>query len=212
MARRRHPEDELQVAVAKWLRLQHPHLMAWHTPNGGRRDAREAARFAGMGVRPGVPDWTILLPSGLAAFLELKSDVGRLAPSQREFRDAVTVLGCPYVVCRSLGEVMAAFEQWRRAGLLADAAVPFDVRHSVAMRARGVLGDVPLPWAGVLAALLRHLDVHADPQFYTKRDAADLEAIAAEVRRRVEVAEAERMRVASDRPAAELSTSASGRG
>ena len=33
-----------------------PGLVAWHTPNGGKRNAVEAARFKAMGVRPGVSD------------------------------------------------------------------------------------------------------------------------------------------------------------
>jgi hypothetical protein len=33
-----------------------PGLVAWHTPNGGKRNAVEAARFKAMGVRSSVSD------------------------------------------------------------------------------------------------------------------------------------------------------------
>ncbi len=139
-----------------------------------------------------MPDWTFILPSGLAAFIELKSETGRQTETQRAFQSAAGQCGCPYIVCRNLGEFMAALAIWKRDGLLADPSLPFDVRNSVGVRSRGILHEVPAPWAGLLRTLARHLDVYPDPQWYGERDAADLEAMAAVVRERVEAGKRER--------------------
>lgn len=47
----------------------------FHVPNGGRRNFKEAARFKGLGVRPGIPDFVLALPAGPYAglYLEMKS-------------------------------------------------------------------------------------------------------------------------------------------
>jgi len=81
-----HPEDDLQRAVAEYLDLQG--WLWWHTPNGGRRDKREAARFRRLGVRPGVPDvliferWQDGEEQGFGVAIELKAGKGRLSPEQ----------------------------------------------------------------------------------------------------------------------------------
>jgi hypothetical protein len=59
-ARPRHLEDDEQRTLFDWARRHEgrwPVLRRLHAvPNGGKRDAREAARMQGQGVRAGVPD------------------------------------------------------------------------------------------------------------------------------------------------------------
>lgn len=111
---RRHPEDDLQEATARWCRLQiHKDVLYWHTPNGGRRTPQEAARFKAFGVLPGVPDWIFIWsaehdsPASIL-FIELKSPVGRLSDEQRLFKGACGEMLIPYKVCKSLDEFMTA--------------------------------------------------------------------------------------------------------
>lgn len=49
--------------------------MLFHVPNGGSRDRREAARLKAQGVRAGVPDLCLPVPSGAyhGLFIELKA-------------------------------------------------------------------------------------------------------------------------------------------
>lgn len=62
--RKRHPEDDMQRALFKWITLATPRIpqlaLAFHPANGGRRGKIESARLKGLGVRPGVPD--VMIP------------------------------------------------------------------------------------------------------------------------------------------------------
>lgn len=124
MKRRAHTEDDLQRAVFQWITLATPRIpglaIAFHPANGGRRDAREAARLKGMGVRPGVPDIMIpypqvdiaseLVSAGLA--IELKSANGVLTDSQKDWHQRLSDACWEVHVCRSFDEargVIAAY-------------------------------------------------------------------------------------------------------
>lgn len=72
------------MACIRWLKYQYPKLKVHHSPNGGYRNAGEAAKFKAMGTSPGFPD--VLIPyqsngyCGLA--IELKSEKGKASPEQ----------------------------------------------------------------------------------------------------------------------------------
>lgn len=82
-------EDHLQMQVMSYIRYQYPDLLAFHTPNGGNRNALEGSKFKRMGVLPGVPDILIPKPNkqyyGLC--IELKIHPNKTTDSQK------TVLG-----------------------------------------------------------------------------------------------------------------------
>ncbi len=102
----RHLEDDLQEACVRWFDYQFTNIkqLLIHIPNGGKRNAREAAKFKRMGVRAGVADLLLLVPSkpfhGL--FIEMKAGKGTQQDSQKEFEKKVVENGYQYVVCRSL--------------------------------------------------------------------------------------------------------------
>lgn len=79
-------EDHLQMQVMSYIRYQYPDLLAFHTPNGGNRNALEGAKFKRMGVLPGVPDILIPKPNkqynGLC--IELKIKPNKPTPNQVE--------------------------------------------------------------------------------------------------------------------------------
>jgi hypothetical protein len=84
-----HPEDAMQAALFRWLRVTkyrgRPIAdFAWHTPNGGRRNPREAQRFRLLGVKPGVPDVFVAIPrdGSHGLFLELKAGRNTLTETQ----------------------------------------------------------------------------------------------------------------------------------
>ena len=70
------------------------------------------AILAGMGTRPGVADFPLVLPGGRAAFLELKRAKGRLSPAQLEFRSACLTAGAVYEVARSTDEAIEVLRSW----------------------------------------------------------------------------------------------------
>lgn len=104
--RYRHIEDSLHIACVKWFSLQYPKLARClhHSPNGGKRNAREAARFKEMGTRPGFPDLFLMFPNKAyhGLFIELKSPKGTVQESQKEFKELSESLGYRYGLCRSI--------------------------------------------------------------------------------------------------------------
>lgn len=103
-------EDDLQMQCVRWFRLQYPQLarLLHHSPNGGRRDAREGARFKQMGTQAGFPDLILLVASQgyHALLLELKTRTGRQQDSQKEYQQLAEAQGYRYVVIRSLEAFM----------------------------------------------------------------------------------------------------------
>ncbi len=73
------PEDAEQKALLCWCSenyKKYPELK-WlhHSPNGGSRDKREAAKFKVMGTKNGFPDLILLVPRGIfhGLLIELKT-------------------------------------------------------------------------------------------------------------------------------------------
>jgi len=60
---------------------QLPNVVAWHTPNGGKREAFEAFRFKQIGLEPGIPDY-VFLWGGLFALEFKEPGGGKILPSQ----------------------------------------------------------------------------------------------------------------------------------
>lgn len=109
----RRPEEQLQLAVAQFLRLAAPDLLWWAVPNQrGTRSLIENAILKRLGVRPGVPDIGMILPGGVAGFIELKAPKGRLTETQVEFAQAVQGRGGRWLLCRSIEDVRAALVGW----------------------------------------------------------------------------------------------------
>lgn len=115
----RHIEDSLQIACVRWFGMRYGELssLLHHSPNGGRRDAREAARFKAMGVRPGFPDLLLLHPSGRYHFLavELKTATGRQSGYQREWQAMIEREGGRYAIARSLRQFADTVDEYMRA-------------------------------------------------------------------------------------------------
>lgn len=94
---RRYLEDSESIALMDWARLT-PYAgrtvadYLIHIPNGGKRNAREAARLKRMGVRAGIPDYflhvALLETETVSQFgglwIELKAEKGRVSEAQSE--------------------------------------------------------------------------------------------------------------------------------
>lgn len=123
-AKSTNPESKLQIACIAWFRMQWRQYerLLWATPNGGKRDAREAARLKTEGVLSGVADITLSVPKKQASrigtsnyafkiishglYVELKYGPGKQSAAQIAFEQAVTAQGYQYSVCRTLEEFM----------------------------------------------------------------------------------------------------------
>lgn len=110
---RRRPEQALQKLVVEHLELAYPGLLFFHVPNSsGNRGAHLGGILKAMGVKAGVPDLVLILPNGLAGFIELKAAKGKLSPAQDAFRTRAKALGCLWEEARSLPEVAGILDGW----------------------------------------------------------------------------------------------------
>lgn len=114
-------EDSIQMSCVSWFRVAHPELarLLHHSANEGKRTTRivhthagarvvcsGGARLKAMGMQTGFPDLFLAVPSrGMhGLFIEMKSETGRLEPSQREMLALLSEQGYATAVCRSLDE------------------------------------------------------------------------------------------------------------
>lgn len=106
----------MQMACVRWFSLQFPDLamLLHHSPNGGRRNLREAARFKAMGTRAGFPDLILLLPTKLhhALFIEMKTATGRQQPTQKVFQKKVEAHGYKYIIVRSIEQFIEEVKKY----------------------------------------------------------------------------------------------------
>ena len=104
--RKGHPEHDLQVACVAWFRAQYPKdaAMLFAVPNGGHRNAIEAARMKAEGVTPGVADLILLEARGgygaLCIEMKTRRKGSGQSSAQRLWQQAVEWGGAKYVVCR----------------------------------------------------------------------------------------------------------------
>jgi len=108
-------EDKLQEACIKLIRYAYPDVVCFAIPNGGSRNAIEAAKLKRTGTLAGVADLFVMSNSchfdkggdpvyynGL--WIELKVGKNQQTTSQLEFMEKAQKAGYDYQVCRSIDE------------------------------------------------------------------------------------------------------------
>lgn len=112
----RHLEDQLQKSIVKYWDYVYPKLKPYLVcvPNGGKRNAIEAAKFKQMGVRAGFPDLVLFVPNRFYPFMgiELKTKTGRQSESQKTYQQEFESIGAKYVICRSLDDFIREIEEY----------------------------------------------------------------------------------------------------
>lgn len=115
----RHLESNLQSGCVRWFRLKYPGLsrLLFAVPNGGSRNAIEAANLKQQGVVPGVSDLILLKPSGSYSSLciEMKAGKNGQSGNQKEFQRVAELYGNKYIVCRTFDEFMKGIENYLNA-------------------------------------------------------------------------------------------------
>ena len=114
-------EAQEQKALFEWAaysRRKYPQLdLMFHIPNGGSRDLIEARHMKEQGVKAGVPDICLPVPSGryTALYIELKRrEKGSVSDEQRGWIAALNRVGCKAVVCRGWEEARRVIEDYLR--------------------------------------------------------------------------------------------------
>lgn len=100
----------------QWFSYQYPklRLVCFAVPNGGKRNAKEAAIMKSEGVTAGVADMLLLTPRGKygALCIEFKTDDGEQSESQKVWQRAAEENGNKYVIVRSLEEFIKAVTEY----------------------------------------------------------------------------------------------------
>ena len=109
-------EHLLQCACVRWFAYQWPEYrgILFAVPNGGARSKATAGKLKAEGVVAGVADLLLLVPSrgfhGLC--VEMKTEMGRQSPEQKEWQAKAEAAGYKYVVCHSLDEFMETINNY----------------------------------------------------------------------------------------------------
>ena len=122
MPRRNQPEQDLQKAVAQYLRLALPFPDAWFTaiPAGGGGKTRGAI-LKGMGYHAGTPDMLVIYKRRIVKYafsdtvviwLELKSANSWPTKIQKQCRDDLIAARCKWALCRSINDVERALRRF----------------------------------------------------------------------------------------------------
>lgn len=111
-------EDHEQIVVATWLTKNN--ILFYHIPNGGKRNMYEAVKLKRMGVKAGVPDICIPVPSAghHGAYGELKRKVGgRVSDTQRHWLDALGAQGYYVFVAEGADEFIKHVQNYLKGAI-----------------------------------------------------------------------------------------------
>lgn len=100
-------EHSIQSSFFKWVdimsKTDERYLNIWAVPNGARTNIITAVKLKREGLRKGVPDVTIAVPTKTrpGAFIEFKKIGGPVALEQRLILERLGRMGYAVIVCRS---------------------------------------------------------------------------------------------------------------
>jgi hypothetical protein len=102
-------EHQVQKAICDYLDLRG--ICYWAVPNGGSRNLMTGKKLKSEGVKPGVPDLTLILSGGRYLGLEVKKPktttaAGRLSKVQKRMIKRIQEAGGHVEVVFSLEEVI----------------------------------------------------------------------------------------------------------
>ena len=115
------PEEQIQRAIVRALRIALPHGWIVHHSRNGGMSKGENGRAKAMGAVAGFPDLMVMgclidtdpsaaLP--FVGFLEVKTKTGRKSPDQREMHEKLSACGFPIAIVRSVDDAIEAARGW----------------------------------------------------------------------------------------------------
>ena len=112
-------EHQEQCALMQWWALESRYYgiderLLYAIPNGGLRSRVTGARMKREGVRAGVPDIFLAVPRGghYGMYIEMKTETGRVQPSQETMMSLLQAQGYKCCVCRGWDEARVAITQY----------------------------------------------------------------------------------------------------
>lgn len=99
--KRQHPEADIQKEIVKYIRENHDWVV-FSVPNEATRGK---GNFKATGMLSGVSDLVIVRLEEVI-FMEVKSEIGRQTPDQKQFQIDIERLGFKYYLVRTLNEAI----------------------------------------------------------------------------------------------------------
>lgn len=95
MFKRNYREDQLQMEVIRYLKLQYPDVLVHHCANERQTSPQRGAKLKKMGVRAGCPDILIFKKSGNVSGLAIELKIGKNKPTeaQNDFLNRLSING-----------------------------------------------------------------------------------------------------------------------
>ena len=115
-------EANEQETLFGWAAMQshkYPGLrLMFHIPNGGSRNKLEAYNLKKQGVKAGVPDICLPVPSGAyhGLYIELKYGKNKTSPEQRAWLAALSAVGYKTAVCYGWSEAAETILKYLKEG------------------------------------------------------------------------------------------------
>lgn len=111
----KHSEDKIQSDFHQWLFGYYPYTrqLAYHIPNGGLRNIREANKLKAMGVVAGMPDYHIAIANHgyNSLYIEFKEPGAKMntehGKNQIMVHDRLKAAGNKVIICYSLEEAQS---------------------------------------------------------------------------------------------------------
>jgi hypothetical protein len=107
-------EDIEQINAVAWVKYNHPECIVFHAVNEGKKTMHSALRDEQAGLLKGVADFSIILPNGMFAAIELKragkTQASPVSEEQKAFLRGCRERGCFASVAYGLEAFKAAFK------------------------------------------------------------------------------------------------------
>ena len=106
-------EDQIHASIIRFLDMALPNesTPAWHTPNGGARNAITGAMMKRLGTRAGFPD-ICFLHAGTLYAIEVKTENGRQSDAQKTWQANLERAGGKYAIARSVTDAQDMLKKW----------------------------------------------------------------------------------------------------
>lgn len=117
-------EHDHQVALFQILELnerKHPDLRwIYAVPNGGKRHPAVARKMKAEGVKSGIADVHVPIPTSCAPglYIEMKFGKNKLSDSQKDFKKFVLTKGFAYSLAYSVEDALNAIEEYLQIDLV----------------------------------------------------------------------------------------------
>ena len=105
----RHIESSLQINCVRWFRYEHPDMVLFSIPNGGKRSAITAKIMKAEGQLPGVADLFLMYPHNEyhGLWIEMKTIKGKQSEHQLNFQRKAIDFGYQYQIAHSFEEFVS---------------------------------------------------------------------------------------------------------